>query len=447
MPPFEDRILKKILPSADEDRRIQAVIHDVVQTLEARIAAKGLKAKPLLVGSVAKGVHLTGTEIDIFVAFPPDTPRDVLEREGLALGEILERPLRMYAEHPYTRGWYGGFEVEIVPCYRIVDATQRMSAVDRTPLHVDYVLGHLKDGQTDDVRLLKAWCEGIGVYGAEAKILGFSGYLCELLILKLGTFRGVLDGSLSWRAGTVLELDRPPARSFSEPLVVVDPVDPNRNVASAVGLEQLATFVHAAREYLQAPSERFYFPRPLKALSLPRLRALAKKRGGGLLAISIALPTVTEDVLYPQLRKAHRAFLDLLRRQDYEVFDSRFDLVGREVVFLLEFAVDALPKVSHHDGPPVWVKNAKDFLVKWSKSPKTIAGPFIRGERWTVDVARGKTDAGGLLKASWRGLSLGKDLEKTARRSFRVRSGLSALRAPYAEAWTRLFDKRFPWRR
>ena len=110
MPPFEEQILRKILPSAEEDRRIQGVVHDVMKTLEGRIAAKGLSAKPLLVGSVAKGVHLTGTEIDIFVAFPPDTPREVLEREGIALGDVLERPVRMYAEHPYTRGWYGGFE-------------------------------------------------------------------------------------------------------------------------------------------------------------------------------------------------------------------------------------------------------------------------------------------------------------------------------------------------
>src|SRR5882762_3659896 len=290
MPPFEEQILRKILPSAEEDRRIQGVVRDVMKILEGKLAAKGLRAKPLLVGSVAKGVHLTGTEIDIFVAFPPDTPREVLEREGLALGDVLERPVRMYAEHPYTRGWFGGFEVEVVPCYRITDATQRMSAVDRTPLHVDYVLGHLRDGQTDEIRLLKAWAEGIGVYGAEAKIRGFSGYLCELLVLKYGSFRGVLENSLTWRRGTILELDRAAARTFEEPLVVVDPVDPNRNVASAVEVDQLATFVHAAREYLQGPNERFFFPQPLKPLALAKLRAMARKRGAGLLAISIPAP-------------------------------------------------------------------------------------------------------------------------------------------------------------
>jgi tRNA nucleotidyltransferase (CCA-adding enzyme) len=447
MPPFEARILKKILPSEEEDRRIQTVIREVLGILEKRIAAKGLDAKPLLVGSVAKGVHLTGTEIDIFVTFPPGTPREVLEREGLALGEVLERPLRMYAEHPYTRGWSGGFEVEIVPCYRITEATQRMSAVDRTPLHVDYVLGHLREGQPDEVRLLKAWAEGIGVYGAEAKVLGFSGYLCELLVLKHGSFRGVLEGSLAWRPGTVLELECPAARAFSEPLVVVDPVDPNRNVASAVGLEQLATFVHAAREYLRSPNERFFFPRPLTPLSLPKLRALARRRAAGLLAISLPAPMVTEDVLYPQLRKAHRAFGDLLQRNAFAVFDSRFDLVGKEAVFLFELTTHELPRVARHEGPPVWVKNAKDFLDKWRASRKTIAGPYVRGERWTVDVAREATTPAALVRARWRDLGLGKDLEKAARRSLRTRAGPAALRSGWAEAWTRLFDRRFPWER
>src|SRR5207249_2660507 len=186
----------------------------------------------------------------------------------------------------------------------------------------------------------KAWAEGIGVYGAEAKVLGFSGYLCELLILKYGSFRGVLDSSLSWRPGTVIVLERPPARAFPEPLIVVDPVDPNRNVASAVGIEQLATFVHAAREYLASPSER-----------------------------------------------------------------------------------SSLPKASRHEGPPVWVKNAKDFLDKWRRSPKTLAGPYLHGERWAVDVTREATAAESLVKGKWRDLGLGKDLEKAARKSLAIHSG------------------------
>ena len=443
----EEKVLARIRPSAEEEARIERAVKGLLERLTSLLRSKGWEAKPFLAGSVAKGTHLTGTEIDVFVAFPPDLPRSELESRGLALGKILERGEHRYAEHPYTRGWHAGFEVEIVPCYRITDATQRMSAVDRTPLHVDYVLGRIKEGQADEIRLLKAWAEGIGVYGAEAKVMGFSGYLCELLVLKYVTFRGVLENSLAWRKGELLELDRPPGRPFPEPLAVVDPVDPNRNVASAVSVEQLATLVHAAREYLLAPSEQFFFPRPAKAMTVPKIRALAKIRGGGLLAIAIPAPTVTEDVLYPQLRKAHRSFLDLFHRNGFEVFDSRFGVAGKDALFLFEFAVDVLPRAMRHEGPPVWVKNAKDFLDKWRRSPKTLAGPFIQGERWAVDVSREAISAGSLVKTAWRSLSLGKDLEKAAKRSLQIRSGPEAVRASNADGWNRLFDKRFPWER
>lgn len=411
------------------------------------LQSKAWEAKPFVSGSVAKGTHLSGADVDLFVAFPPDLPREDLETRGLALGTILEKGVHLYAEHPYTRGLYRGVQVEIVPCYHITDASQRMSAVDRTPLHVDYVLGHLDGGQADQIRLLKAWSEGIGLYGAEAKIRGFSGYLCELLVLKYSSFRGVLEASLAWRRGEAIELDRPAGRTFEEPLVVIDPVDPNRNVASAVSVEQMASFVHAAREYLRQPRISFFFPKPLKTLPLARLRALVKRRGGHLLLVSLRAPQVTEDVLYPQLRKAHRAVTDLFEREGFAVHDARFDVAGKEAIFLFEFTIASLPRVQRHEGPPVWVKNAKDFLEKWTRDPRRLAGPFIVQERWTVDVAREFTDPASLLRASWRSLSLGKDLEKHAKRSLRVTAGPAALRPAYAEAWTRLFDKRFPWER
>src|SRR6266542_3769043 len=145
----EEKVLARIRPSAEEEARIERAVKDLLERLTRLLRSKGWEAKPFLAGSVAKGTHLTGTEIDLFVAFPPDLPRPELETRGLALGKILERGEHRYAEHPYTRGWHAGFEVEIVPCYRITDATQRMSAVDRTPLHVDYVLGRIKEGQAD----------------------------------------------------------------------------------------------------------------------------------------------------------------------------------------------------------------------------------------------------------------------------------------------------------
>jgi len=443
----ESKVLERIRPSAEEEARLAEVVRSLRSKVESTLAARGWDAKPILVGSVAKGTHLTGTEVDMFVAFPPDLPREDLETRGLALGKLLERGVHMYAEHPYTRGWFGGFEVEIVPCYRILDSSQRMSAVDRTPFHADYVIGRLQEGQANQVRLLKAWTEGIGVYGAEAKVRGFSGYLCELLVLKFGTFRDVLAASLGWKRGEAIELDRPAAKPFADPLVVIDPIDGNRNVASAVSIDQLAGFVHAAREYLRAPSERYFFPRALKAMAVTKVRALAKRRGTDLILVSIRAPPVTEDVLYPQLRKAHLALRELLDRAGFQVHESSFDVAGREAIVLFELASATLPRVVRHGGPPVWVKNAKDFLGKWSENPRTLAGPFIVEDRWVVDVVRDETDAAEFVRASRKDLSLGKDLDRSARTTLKVYEGATAVAAKYAMAWTRLFDKTFPWQR
>src|SRR5207245_10769577 len=147
----EERVLARIRPTPDEEARIEKVVREILDRLRSTLQSKGWEAKPFLAGSVAKGTHLTGTEIDVFVAFPPDLPRADLEERGLALGKLLEKGTHRYAEHPYTRGWYGGFEVEIVPCHRTTAATRRMSAVDRPPIRAEHVPGLAPEGTTSAV--------------------------------------------------------------------------------------------------------------------------------------------------------------------------------------------------------------------------------------------------------------------------------------------------------
>src|SRR2546429_7756993 len=142
----EEKVLARIRPSPDEDARIESVVRELLERLRATLKSKRWEAKPFLAGSVAKGTHLTGTEIDVFVAFPPDLPRADLEERGLALGKILEKGTHRYAEHPYTRGWYGRCGGAIVPRYRITGAAQPVRAVVRTPPRREYVLRRVKEG-------------------------------------------------------------------------------------------------------------------------------------------------------------------------------------------------------------------------------------------------------------------------------------------------------------
>ena len=103
-------------------------------------------------------------------------------------------------------------------------------------------------GREDDVLLLKQFMKGIGVYGSELKVGGFSGYLAELLVLCYGSFAGVLQAAIRLEAGNVHRPGRASGKkTHDEPLVVVDPVDPNRNVAAALTLDKMFQFAAASR--------------------------------------------------------------------------------------------------------------------------------------------------------------------------------------------------------
>ena len=378
---LESEILERIRPTPAEQSALEAKVARITQILRERIRERGLSAEPLLVGSVAKGTHLTANEVDLFVLFPEETPRETLEKEGLALGTFLDRREKMFAEHPYTHGYFEGLEVEIVPCYKIVDSSKKMSAVDRTPFHARYVSDRLTGAGRDQVRLLKAFCKGTGTYGAEARVQGFSGYLCELLGLKYGSFQAVLEAAREWRAGTRLELDRAATRSFPEPLIFVDPVDGGRNVASAVSAGTLALFTEAARAYLASPKQAFFFPRPRRPLGATAAAALLRRRGTSLLGIALPRPELTEDVLYPQVHKARRAIEELFVREGFSFLASRAEALPTAVLFLFEFEVSFLPAVERHLGPPVGVKNAEDFLAKWRGNRAAASEPFLEGDR------------------------------------------------------------------
>jgi tRNA nucleotidyltransferase (CCA-adding enzyme) len=444
---LEQAVLRRIMPSEEEEKRLRVAVSSVVGMVTKAIKRLKLRAEPVLVGSVAKGTYLTHPDFDVFVAFPPDTTREALERQGLQLGQFLKNKKKMWAEHPYTRGTHMGFDVEIVPCYAIVSADQKMSAVDRTPFHNKYVLGKIKPEQRDQVRLLKAFMKGIGVYGAESKVQGFSGYLVELLVLKYGSFQDALMAVTNWQAGNVIALDMLPARIFDEPLIIVDPVDPNRNVASAVSRQQMAVFVHAAREYLKKPRIEFFFPKPPTRASRQKVLDMLKTRGTHLMVVTAAVPKVTDDVLYPQIRKALKAFEDLISRHDFSFSRSAFDVVGGRALFMFEMEILELPAAKKHMGPPTWVKNSLDFQEKWQKSKDAFAPPYIEDGFWAVDIKRGQVTAADLVKAKLVEMSLGKDLDKTARKSLQVMVDEAALKPSFLGPILGFMDRRFPWER
>lgn len=438
------QVLERIALAPEKEERLRSTVDYIIDAVNREAEATGMAVEPVLVGSVAKGTWAGEPDIDIFMLFEPGVSKEVMEEWGLRTGKgILDEWEERYAEHPYVHGHLNGFEVDLVPAYKVkITERQRIiSSVDRTPLHTDFVINHLKEGQRDEVRLLKSFMKGVGTYGADVRTEGFSGYLCELLIIRYGDFESVLRASGSWKYGLTLSInDIGRIKRFNEPFVFIDPVDAGRNVASALSLETMSRFIYAAGEFLSSPDIGFFFPHERTALSQRELIALYKMRGTDIILITAPKPDIIDDILYPQIKKMLRMSVRALKSEDFVVIGTAYEVDRDGIYMLVELESSVLPYMKKHEGPPVWVKNSAEFLERWKG--ECLNGPYIEDGRWFADIKRRHSDAVAFLKERFSG-PLGKGLppaEKIERlENFSEITGASAL------LLTEYLDRKFPW--
>jgi tRNA nucleotidyltransferase (CCA-adding enzyme) len=393
-------------------------------------------------GSFARDTWVSGdTDLDIFARFSPSMERnDWVERvlpairKGLARFNVVER----YAEHPFLEFYIDGIRVNVVPCYDVKKGEWK-SATDRTPYHTEFMSANLTDELRTEARLLKKFTRGIGVYGAEIKIGGFSGMLVDTLALYYGTFVKAITEASSWTPNTRIEIGKSQTviehdkREPDAELAVIDPVDPKRNLASAVRVDKLWTFVAAGRRLLQNPDSSYFFPKApaqkTKAQFANRIGTLDQE----LLAVAFTHPTLVQDVLWGQLQKLERSLVNVIKRGDFQVFrvgtwsDEKMDST-----ILLEVDRTRLSRVKLQLGPPVSKKeDSESFLDRHLGARDTTRGPWIERDRWVVEKHRREISISDLIGASLRdrahGLAIPKQIGESLPASAKVLSGKSIL--------------------
>jgi tRNA nucleotidyltransferase (CCA-adding enzyme) len=403
-------VLGQITPDQSEQDRTQQLVERVVSATRQAIRGKGLDH--VIAGSFTRNTWMKDKrEFDIFIRFPLSTSRDSLEKQGLELGRQIARALHgrhtvAYAEHPYVRIRLRDYDVDVVPCYRVESATKIKSAVDRTPFHNEWLSRHFLKQFAPDVRLLKQFCKGQGIYGSDTKTQGLSGYLCELLTIQHRTFKNLARKASLWKAGRILinlegampihDVRNIHNRFPRQPLIVTDPVDPGRNVAAALSPENFIMFVRACRGFTERPSTDFFFRKP-PAPVISRIESGLSGRQTRLMGFSCPAPRVIEDVLWPQLRRTARRVRDILEEHDFSVHGHDVWSDGKSCVFLYEMEVSELPVIKKLRGPSIFAEtNSRNFIRKY----KTLGRLWVEDEFWTAEVRRAFTDASGLLKQS-----------------------------------------------
>jgi tRNA nucleotidyltransferase (CCA-adding enzyme) len=429
-------VLARVTPKKSERAKIEALAKELEKKVVSASKVSHVKAQVRVEGSVAKDTWISEEpDIDIFMRVPKTIPRKSLGEVCLKIARKAtegSKQIERFAEHPYLEAIVDDVRVNIVPCYNTRQG-EWLSATDRTPFHTDYVNEHLNDKMRDEVRLLKRFMKGIGVYGAEIKIGGFSGYLCELLILHYKSFANTLKAFARYKQRIVVDIkhyykDREKELQllFKEPLVIVDPVDKGRNVASAVQSQKLFTLVAASRTFLKNPSLDFFYPPETTALTTKELEMTLKKRGSAIVFLTFGKVNAVPDILWGQLYKSQRSLHKLVQLNDFRILrDLSWSDEKALNVFMFELEHCCLPPVKKHLGPPLdKERECENFVLKHLNNLGRVSGPYIEDGRWVVEIRRKYTDACDLLrerlKDGGRDAGMAEQISQTLCKGFRV---------------------------
>ncbi|MEM0324706.1 MAG: CCA tRNA nucleotidyltransferase [Candidatus Aenigmatarchaeota archaeon] len=389
--------LKISVPSKAEYEYMNEIKEKVLHITQQH--AKIYNADVMVCGSFAKNTWLPKKyEIDIFILFSPKLERERLEELGLIIGKRVAEELNAeyvieYAEHPYVRMKYREVQIDLVPAYRVEKASEKISAVDRTPFHTKYVIEKLKNVLNDEVRLLKKFMIANEIYGADAKTNGFSGYACELLIINYGTFLNTIKEVANWKPITIIDIENYYSENEKEilkkifknqPLIIIDPTDKDRNVAAAVSPYNYFKFINLARKFLQNPSISFFEKREYKVVEEEEIIKYQIDRRTELIILRFIRPKVVDDIIYPQMRRFANRIQSILEKYEFKILNKDVFCNEKFCYLVLEMEISKLPKIEKKRGPIFYdINNTKRFLEKY-KNYIT----YVENDRWYAEIPR-----------------------------------------------------------
>ncbi len=374
-------VLKDIKPTEKEEKDV----YDKVMVVLNKINKSLKNAKAILGGSGVKGTWLKkANDADIFVKFNYAKYKDKSQEISGILEKILKNKklkiARLHGSRDYFQIKQKDFTFEIIPILDIKKAEQAKNITDVSPLHAGWVN---KKGKRfkDDIRLLKQFCKSAGVYGAESYIHGFSGYICEILTIYhkgfINTIKNaakwgdkvIIDEEGYWKGKNILmELNK---SKIISPLIIIDPVQKDRNAAAAISEEKFRKFKETAKKFLNNPSESFF---EIKKVNKDVLKKKAGKNE--LILLDIKPQRGKEDVVGCKLTKALEYITKKLEESDFTILHSGLEWDKKEKAFFYcILKKEKLSKFIENKGPPLENKiHVQNFKKKHKKT-------FIQGNR------------------------------------------------------------------
>lgn len=340
-------------------------------------------------GSFAKGTWLSkDADIDIFIKFKKDTSEEKFEKISQKIGfNSLKKylPYVRYSQHPYVEAKIKNTKINIVPCYD-VKIGEWKSAADRSPFHTTFMRKSLTSKMKNEVRILKTFLKSNGIYGAEIAKQGFSGYISEVLILEFGSFENLIKSISKIKENQTIGKT---SKSFDTSIVVIDPIDSNRNLAAAISDENIGKFILISRAIKDKPSSGFFKSKKSKTSS---------KFWNNLLVIKFDFKARSPDIIWGQIKRATSSLVTQLELGGFTVLRSKSYTDQKKEAYLLFFLESMkISQVYQKKGPEFFREDSTLSFI--SKNLRNAELVWIGDERKVISLEKRKhSDAESFMK-------------------------------------------------
>jgi len=251
----------------------------------------------------------------------------------------------LYAEHPYVQTNYDRnnkkIRIDIVLYFDLdleyIKKNGPITAVDRSPWHGKFVKDSLTDGQKDEVRLLKQFFKACHSYGDRSAVgrVGFIGYSAELLIYHykniltvFENFNNLKETPLDYYRRSHKELNK--IKHFeNDSLIIIDPIDKNRNVASAISEKAYKYCNSQISSFLKTPDKQYFEIKEIPSLDIERSKELIEN------LFILESQNIDEDTHYTETRDKLYSLGDFIKTHGEKEYthEQRFGNIFFEVYF------------------------------------------------------------------------------------------------------------------
>ncbi|RJQ15673.1 hypothetical protein C4573_05950 [Candidatus Woesearchaeota archaeon] len=366
-----ETIKQRLKPDVSVMKEIDAFVSD----LNKKIKQKKIKAVCVKGGSVAKQTFLKNDyDVDLFVKF--DVSYKKKNISALLKTVLPKTAVMVHGSRDYFQ-LHRNLHYELVPVLHVKNYKEAANVTDMSPLHVGWVLQHVKKNPKlpDEIRLAKQFCKANNCYGAESYIRGFSGHILDILIIYYGSFLALLKNAQQWNNKVIIDPEKQLKNPLQElnsaktesPLIIVDPVQKNRNAAAALSREKFLLFKQKAKAFLKKPSEKYFQIITFTEEKIQK-KYEKKKKNHQLIMLKIEPVDGKKDVVGSKILKVFEYLDAEMKKKEFAVEGKNWQFEPALIYFLVK--KEKLSHTLYLPGPPLHMTS--DVLKFKKKHKKTI---------------------------------------------------------------------------